>query len=307
MVKGDYSYSKETESLILSLYSNGVQVKDIFNKTGVSVTTIYRLLKRKNVKTDRWEHVLHVNDETQNKFIQKYQRNDYYPFIPSKDYSLCKNNCVTDYFDVIDDSDKAYILGLLYADGNINKSGYVCSITLQERDKSILNKISDLIYKEDRVKLVKSKNVNWQNSYCLRICSKRVCDALMYYGLHPTKSLDLRFPTNIPFQFYKDFFRGYVDGDGSIFTKGKNAHVYFISTKSFCEEAQFFIENCLDINCSVYPKQGKYGIYNGTTYYLQIGGRNQVSKFLEWIYKDSSLYIERKYNDYLAMCDFADK
>ena len=39
---------------------------------------------------------------------------------------------------------------------------------------------------------------------------------------------------------------------------------------------------------------------NTTTRTFQIAGKNQVKKFLDWLYIDSELYINRKYNLYLS-------
>jgi hypothetical protein len=55
------------------------------------------------------------------------------------------------YFDVIDSHDKAYILGFLFADGCNNPKKYTISISLQEEDKDILEKMRILIGSEKKL------------------------------------------------------------------------------------------------------------------------------------------------------------
>lgn len=95
-----------------------------------------------------------------------------------------------------------------------------------------------------------------------------MCDALYYHGIVPNKSLILTFPTNLPFDLYKDFFRGYTDGDGTI-RKKRPESVSLISTKKFIDDAKLFIENYLKINCFYGYKDP-----NGITTTLSIGGYN---------------------------------
>ena len=50
-----------------------------------------------------------------------------------------------DFFDVIDTEEKAYVLGLLYADGYNNTDRNSVSLSLKESDKEILEKVTSLI------------------------------------------------------------------------------------------------------------------------------------------------------------------
>ena len=289
-------YTEQDIKIALELYQSGTPMKEIANQIGVCIGTIYNMFKRNNIKTDRWEYAPNYNEETKKDF-EKMFLNKYIPFAPTDDYHYCKmDKYFIDYFDNINHQDKAYILGFLYADGNMAQNKCRTSITLQERDKSILEKISKTIGNKKELCFVPSSNPNWQNSYILRIDSKRMCDALLYHGIFPKKSLLLEFPLNFPFKYYKDFLRGYIDGDGHIGFPGgfNNSRVDIISTRQFCEIAKLLIENCLYINC-FFSKTEK----NNITTTLSIGGRQQCLKFLDWIYEDANLYLERKYQKYL--------
>lgn len=292
----NYKYNKEQEELALQMYKNGKPYEEIASIINVSIGTIYNILRRNNIKRDRWEYTPNYNEMTQKQFIKTFNH-DYIPFTPTDDYRFCKlDRYYSDYFDNIDNQDKAYILGFLYADGSMTQDKYRTSITLQERDKEILEKMSNAIGNKNGLGYIPNNHDTWQNCYILRINSKRVCDALYYHGLIPKKSLILEFPLNFPFKYYKDFLRGYIDGDGCIGASNcsKNIRVDIISTRKFCETAKLFIENYLHINC-YFSRTEK----NNITTTLTIGGRIQSLKFLDWLYEDANLYLERKYQKYL--------
>ena len=126
-----------------------------------------------------------------------------------------------------------------------------------------------------------------------------MCKVLQKIGMIPNKSLKLKFP-NIDKSLYKHFIRGYFDGDGSIVQQIRNNNnhpvlVTITSTKSFCNTISDIIKNELNINSCITDASCK----NGITKVLSISGRNICKTFLDWIYDDANLFLERKYNRYL--------
>ncbi len=55
-----------------------------------------------------------------------------------------------------------------------------------------------------------------KQKFLIRIGSKKLYYALEKYGLHPNKSLTIKFP-KIPKKYLADFIRGYFDGDGCVY------------------------------------------------------------------------------------------
>lgn len=290
-----YSYSEETKNKVIAQYMNGVAINDIIQNSSLSLNTVYRILRRNNIKRDRFVIGTELSEEDKKRFVDSYINSNYCPFIITENYNNCKYKNEANYFDNINNQDKAYILGLLYADGNINKNGYVCSLTLQERDKELLEKIYKILYPIASLTFVKSRNIKWQNCYKITISSKRMCDALIYHGVIPNKSLKLQFP-KLSYYLYKDFFRGYYDGDGTLYVNRHGGHASFISSIDFCKEAKFFLLNELGINSTLTIISD-----NEITTRLQIGGYNQIMTFLNWLYNDAHLYLKRKYNSYCDM------
>lgn len=215
-----------------------------------------------------------------------------------------------DYFlDRIDTEEKAYFLGFAYADGY--NDGKCFSINLQKNDMDILQKISKIIkftgklhYKDYSKYKIKNRDTsNWKNQYILRFTSERICIKLTELGCPPKKSLILKFPTIdiIPINLMRHFIRGYMDGDGTIgksFLKTRN-HIQFncefCSTENFCNGMKnFLIKN--NINSWIYDSHN-----NGITKTFKVSGNKQILRFLDWIYSDATIYLDRKFKSYLQL------
>ena len=115
------------------------------------------------------------------------------------------------YFDEINTPSKAYILGLLYADGYHNVKDNTISITLQEEDKHILESINILINSNRPLRFINNneKNPNWKNCYQLSFTSPYVSNVLEQFGLIGAKSLVLEFPEQLDRDLYSHFIRGF--------------------------------------------------------------------------------------------------
>ena len=204
------------------------------------------------------------------------------------------------YFDRIDSEDKAYFLGLLYADGCNFPKNRVVVINLQEKDKDILDKFKQkLNYEKPLIYVDYSKShPNWQNQYKLHLNSKHMSNRLIELGCIPEKSLILKFPSSnqVPNNLLQHFIRGYFDGDGCIYISKDNIITCsFCSTKDFCLDLQLFLKQ-ININSSLNCVKN-----NNITKTISISGNLQNKRFLNWLYKDSTIYLDRKYQKYLSI------
>lgn len=208
------------------------------------------------------------------------------------------------YFDSIDTPNKAYLLGLLGADGcNFPPKGTVF-IALQETDRELLEKINIEIGNEtplrvvDQSKRKSDKNYSYSNMCVLNMYSKHICTSLEKLGVIRNKSLELKFP-NIDEDLYSHYLRGYFDGDGSVYQHVKNEHnkkitLTFTSTEQFCKKIKEIVENKLGIYCGIYDAS----CHNGITKVASLSGASAI-KLLDWMYKDADLYLQRKYDRYI--------
>lgn len=194
-------------------------------------------------------------------------------------------NTKSDYFDRIDSANKAYILGLITADGGIANTKNFVRLELKAEDKYILEKIVWLVAPGNKV----SKS---RECFYISLCSKELVSSLLQYGLTPKKSLVLRsLPTNlIPKEFYPDYIRGLYDGDGTVTMNGKYLRIgYNSGSKEFLESFKDFL--CIETGM----KANK--TYKGTVYFTSWGSKADIQKFYQYIYKGKpELFLKRKYN-----------
>ena len=217
------------------------------------------------------------------------------------------------YFDVIDTQEKAYFLGFLYADGTNCKNGRRVDLTLAEEDKEILEKLAVLVDSNKpliRVK-IKDKQPTRQDQFCFSMNGTRISQRLTDLGCMNNKTFKLKFPTKeqVPEHLRRHFIRGYFDGDGGIsFTMppSRNCMVYKISitsTQDMLNSIKYLIQKDLLVNISIRPsyapKRDKKIIME-----LDIVGRKQVMAFLDWMYKDASISLQRKFNKYREMQEY---
>lgn len=196
------------------------------------------------------------------------------------------------YFEKIDTEDKAYFLGLLFADGNVYLKRYRVQITLSNKDAYILNKFAECINYSGKI-------YSDRGLYSkLILPSEKMCKDLISLGCTPNKSLSLKFPEKVPKELINHFIRGYFDGDGHI-SKDKNLikayyHINITSTEQFLKSLQdVFTKN--NINVGKIYKRYKHKEISAHTMYI----KNKSSKeFVDYIYKDATIFLTRKNNVY---------
>lgn len=215
-------------------------------------------------------------------------------------YALNEN-----YFDTIDTPNKAYILGFLYADGNNSPQKSTIALYLQEEDREILEKMRVEIGSEKPLVFADKSNkhdfgYNYKNQYGLVMFDKHMCNELINKGVVPNKSLVTTFPTFLRTDLFSHFIRGVYDGDGSIYRyirneKNKPITVTITATNDFCKALQKICKETLDINAGIYDAS----CHNGITKVFTLSGKNSAKKFLDWIYQDAELFLQRKYDRYI--------
>jgi len=223
------------------------------------------------------------------------------------DQSVLQRKYGLDYniLDKIDTEEKAYFLGFFYADGYNNEPKTYIKIALAEEDKEILVKFQNL-FKTDRPLSLettnKKKNPKHQNVYVFHVASTKISKRLKELGAPRAKTFIMKFPSTkqVPKHLIRHFIRGYFDGDGSCcryFVKNETYAKYICSitsTLDILEEIQKILKKELNIHLSISPHLKSKGIYVGS-----ISGPNSCQIFLDYIYKDSLIYLERKYTRYL--------
>lgn len=209
------------------------------------------------------------------------------------------------YFDVIDVEEKAYFLGLLYADGYNNHEKGCIALSLQEEDKEILEKLNLLIESDRPLFHINEryKNTLHKNSYVLNVSSRHMSDRLNELGCTQAKSLILKFPTEeqVPSHLIRHFIRGYFDGDGcyTISTPKTRttpqSSASIVSTEDFCISVGRIIDRFLHLN---YKITKRFKDSETSTRSIVISGNHQAYKFIKWLFSNATIYLKRKFNKF---------
>lgn len=188
------------------------------------------------------------------------------------------------FFKEIDTPDKAYILGLIAADGSV-KNEYVVRLAL--RDCTILESISQILYNGNN-KVTQNK---CDQMFVLNICSKQWVADLNQHGIVRNKTKFLQHTMTVKNSVYNNFVLGYFDGDGTIAKADKVYKVGILGTKLFLEGMLEKIHQLCGVKPKIYKvKKGISELYN-----LEISGSKKVKTFLKWLYNNADLKLDRKY------------
>lgn len=202
-------------------------------------------------------------------------------------YTLNEN-----YFKQIDNQNKAYILGFIYADGSISKKGSL-TICLAEKDIEILYFIkNELCYGGNIIKKV-IKNHNYS---LLNITSKILTNDLLTLGIIHNKTYNSKSLPKVTSELYHHMLRGYFDGDGSIYGNNKKTYIVNFSSNIFNlkEVKTFLIEK--KIKSSNIRLRNKFSIYSGM---LDIHGNIQIENLYNLLYNNSIFCLKRKKEKFL--------
>lgn len=309
------------EKIIKEFKEGNVSLLYLSQKYGVAHSSLCKKIKRLGLARTQKEinlsHTLITDKKDREDIVYKYTQLRKSCCVLGKEYGVSKDTIgrvlreegVTvlkngqilgtkrneDFFREIDTPHKAYILGLLYADGAVQKEGKYTRLTLAEYDKELLEKIKVAMgIEEVNLNFMRSNKENHANQYQLTLCRAEGTKYLISHGCTPRKTFEIRFPTWLNDELMPHFVRGYFDGDGSIASEeAKIANINFCSNPEFIKGAQEYLEKKLNIKTYVSkPKNDKIN-------YLCFGNKDAKIKFMEYIYKDADLYMERKYKHYL--------
>jgi len=246
--------------VVIDLYNKGLKIKELRDETGLSKTTIYKILKDNNASRSRSPRIYDINEDSLN----------------------------------VDCSEKFYILGLLSSDGHVStnrKSKYI-DISLHKRDKSVLEDINKFFRTDKPIYTGKD------NCCRITIYSKILYDIATSYGIMPSKSLNLKISKDIPKEFIRDFLRGVFDGDGYISrNRPINISLGITASREFANQLKLMyssIGHTVKIYDITDRKKNKNKLYS-----VHKAGIDGI-KILNDLYSVRSLFMPRKYEVFLS-------
>ncbi len=266
-----YSFSQEELNFIISAYCDkSWGTPKIARHFHVSPTTINTVLRQQGIKIKN-----------------------------NREKSL-KYSCDEHYFDRIDSEHKAYWLGFIYADGYVSaptsQSSGKFGLSIHVKDKDLLERLKTDLKYTGTIHQYDQTTPYGKTSFCrINICSNILYNGLVDKGVVPLKTLKLIFPSieKLPVIFYRHFIRGYLDGDGSI---TRNSSTNPQATLKFCGTLEMLeaIQRILKVQHLVLEHKKELGDKNN--FQLTIGGNNQVYRILKWLYQDTTIYLQRKFD-----------
>jgi hypothetical protein len=220
-----------------------------------------------------------------------------------------KKTCTRDFFNVIDTEEKAYWLGFIFADGYISyseknmKKGqlattYCTGIKLKWSDREHLKKFNKSISGNYKV----FKEINHPDGFRKQTTEAAkilVYSQQMYNDLNKyfdrDKTYTAKFP-DIPENLIRHFIRGYFDGDGCLSLIDDKIYIKFLgASKDFHEGLKEVLKN----NNFIFTSNSKINLHGTEMYYIFINRNLEKIKFLDWIYQDCNVYLDRKHEKYL--------
>lgn len=264
--------TQEQKEKIINLYNEGLNCNQI----------------KEELNLKYHQPILNVLKKLSNYIPYKNGRNI------NRKYTLNEN-----YFKDIDSQNKAYIFGFICADGYLDIKNNRLKFLVQTEDEDILLKIKNELKSDTLIKrIIRNSNFNYGKREffhsTIEFCSKTLIKDLLNLGIPENKTYNLsgEIIKFIPKEYIFDFMRGYFDGDGSLFynkkySSGTKYLIQIAGNKDFLEKVfmKFFPTNC------------KLYFYKNSlqTWCYKISSKEEVNKFLNIIYNNSKLYLNRKY------------
>ena len=139
-----------------------------------------------------------------------------------------------DYHDIDEDffgqwtPEMAWVLGLLFTDGNVQRRGTRLSISISSVDLDLLENISRFLKTTRPIRKCIQSYDKTRHIYQLEFYREKMRDDLHNLGLIEKKSLIIGFP-DVPDEYIRHFIRGCWDGDGSVYITGEKIKASYVT------------------------------------------------------------------------------
>jgi intein-encoded DNA endonuclease-like protein len=219
-----------------------------------------------------------------------------------KDYNILKRrkkySFDEDFFENIDSEIKAYYLGLIVADGSVRK-GNVFALSLESVDAYLVEKLKETVnYTGVIYKSVYKTGI----MHILCMTSEKMCIDLSKYGVVKNKTHVTFFP-NIPEELHHHFIRGVFDGDGSITTNVMISCSFDMTGNiDLISKIKSILEDKCDLNNIKYSLKTNCDNIKTISY----GGTRQLCRIREYLYKDATIYMQRKQVKMFSVVEYSE-
>jgi hypothetical protein len=247
---------------------------------------------------------LNVSIDSISKYMKLYQ-------ISYEKHYTGLYDCNENYFQ-FDTPDSFYWAGFIAADGCVVKRQYskILKITLSRKDRSHLDKIKIALQSNHPIKeyYIKPSELIKKSGWSaeIQIVSKILFDDLTRFNIVPRKTFIYDMPKwLLGHPLLNHFMRGYFDGDGCISYCGlgegrtiKQLSFSLLGNESFLINYQnVLIKKCLINENKIIPKDNVFS--------LSYAGNYNIEKLYNFLYKDATIFLDRKRNRFLEINQLA--
>lgn len=256
-------YDAALQERVAALYKSGHSIPMIHRETGISSTEIQRILRKKNVERRP----------------------------PGRHRFQCRDNA----FSIITTESQAYWLGMLATDGNINQDRIKLGLSIRDRKHIDLfcafmgTKCAVVSTKSHTSRTNDGRIINGGPQSVIAFRSKQVASDLARHGILPNKTYTIR-PWNGPPHLMRHYWRGVIDGDGSVSDgstrKERDFAMTLCGTLPMCRGLRAFLKEHAGTSSSITK--------SGNIYHLQVGGIVRTKAAVRLLYDGCSIALERK-------------
>ncbi len=305
-------------------YKAGLTTGELAVKFEISKQTVIAWLRKKKVYIDngRFDFSLYPIDKIKEEYLLGKRQSDIVrdynlPFwvVRKTLNSLKKRERYKPTYEVnhnafdLATDECAYWVGWLMTDGCITKGKthkyYKVCLCLQKNDIEILENFNSFLSSNYPILQYSQKNRRFKNgkyeyffseSARLAIPSELLVEKLAVYGVVPRKTFTAEVPSI--FKLNSHFWRGAIEGDGSISITKNKAVISLIGTESICKDLVRFYE--IKTGYSLKKNPTKHKTSNVFSVYFQ---GKQAKLLGDLLYQNSeNSRLSRKYQSYLEVC-----
>lgn len=189
-----------------------------------------------------------------------------------------------DYFDQVNNEEKAYWLGMMAADGWVSSRG---DMGLGLKDLEAIEAFKRALGSSAKIVSKWDGNPKHASKHQFQIKSYRLAFALSRFGIVPRKSWNLVLNLkSIRANLLRHFWRGCIDGDGCLYRSRRHWGIQLSGTKDVCEAFADFV----GVQTGTRPGVGK----TPSSYRTWIGGNRRCRTVGDLLYSGATVYLKRK-------------
>lgn len=194
-----------------------------------------------------------------------------------------------------------YFIGFFIADGYHYESENKLSFSINIKDREIMDNFNEWIYYgKHPIRIYDYSPTKCDPIVRLDIFSPPISVKLKKWGITQNKSFTSKLPNfNISNINFHHFLRGLFDGDGCICNSStqNSFTIYLLGSETISKQ----IKNRLQLLGFSF-REKIHITPNGKMIYLILGNNAEVKRFMDWMYKDATTYLHRKFDKYKELC-----